>query len=73
MRMVIPSLFRTIGIQLEQVNKAQHVLAIAAGENKVTALQAYFKNAAAQTVLVTDEQTAKTILAQNKSVCQSYA
>ena len=55
---------RTIGIQLEQVNKAQHVLAIAAGKNKATALQAYFKNAAAQTVLVTDEQTAKTILAK---------
>ena len=55
---------RTIGIQLEQVNKAQHVLAIAAGENKATALQAYFKNAAAQTILVTDEQTAKAILAK---------
>ena len=58
---------RTIGIQLEQVNKAQHVLAIAAGENKATALQAYFKNAAAQTILVTDEQTAKTIL-QHKTI-----
>lgn len=55
---------RTIGIQLEQVNKAKHILAIAAGKNKVTALQAYFKNAAPQTVLVTDEQTAKAILAE---------
>lgn len=55
---------RTIGIQLEQVNKARHVIAIAAGPAKATAIQAYFKNAAAQTILITDEQTANTILAK---------
>lgn len=55
---------RTIGIQLEQVNKARHVLAIAAGANKATAIQAYFKNAAAQTILITDEQTANEMLAK---------
>lgn len=55
---------RTIGIQLEQVRKARHVIAIAAGENKATAIQAYFKNAAAQTILITDEQTANTMLAK---------
>lgn len=53
---------RTIGIQREQVKKAQHVIAIAAGLNKGDAIQAYFKNAAAQTTLITDEQTAKAIL-----------
>ncbi|MGN7477959.1 sugar-binding transcriptional regulator [Solibacillus silvestris] len=53
---------RTIGIQLEQVNKARNVIAIAAGLNKAAAIQAYFKNAAAQTILITDEQTAKTII-----------
>ena len=55
---------RTIGIQLEQVNQARHVLAIAAGHNKAMAIQAYFKNAAAQTVLITDEKTANAILAK---------
>ncbi|WP_225223820.1 sugar-binding transcriptional regulator [Solibacillus merdavium] len=53
---------RTIGIQLEHVNKAQHVIAIAAGRNKAAAIQAYFKNAVKQTILITDEQTANTIL-----------
>lgn len=53
---------RTIGIQLEHVNKAKHVIAIAAGSNKAAAIQAYFKNAVKQTILITDEQTAKTIL-----------
>lgn len=53
---------RTIGIQLEHVNKAQNVMAIAAGKNKAAAIQAYFKNAAKQTILITDEQTANTIL-----------
>ena len=55
---------RTIGIQLEQVNKARRVLAIAAGANKATAIQAYFENAAAQTILITDEQTANIMLAK---------
>ena len=48
---------RTIGIQLEQVKKARTIIAIAAGANKAHAIQAYFKNAAKQTVLITDEQT----------------
>ncbi|MEK4701058.1 sugar-binding domain-containing protein [Solibacillus sp. FSL R7-0668] len=55
---------RTIGIQLEQVNQARHVLAIAAGHNKAPAIQAYFKNTVAQTILITDEQTANAILAK---------
>ncbi|MEK4627312.1 MAG: sugar-binding domain-containing protein [Solibacillus sp.] len=57
---------RTIGIQLEQVKNAQKVIAIAAGANKATAIQAYFKNAAVQSVLITDEQTANEILGNIK-------
>ena len=53
---------RTIGIQLEQVKNARKVIAIAAGANKATAIQAYFKNATAQSVLITDEQTANEVL-----------
>ncbi|MEG0471908.1 MAG: sugar-binding domain-containing protein [Solibacillus sp.] len=54
---------RTIGIQLEQVKKAQHIIAIAAGVNKAIAIQAYFKNATSQTTFMTDEQTANEIIA----------
>lgn len=57
---------RTIGIQLQQVNKARKIIAIAAGQNKVTAIQAYFKNAAPQTIFITDEQTANSILVNEK-------
>ena len=53
---------RTIGIQLEQVKRARKILAIAAGANKATAIQAYFKNAAKQSVLITDEQTANEMI-----------
>ena len=53
---------RTIGIQLEQVKKARTIIAIAAGANKAHAIQAYFKNAAKQTVLITDEQTANEMM-----------
>lgn len=53
---------RTIGIQLEQVKKSSRQIAIAAGEAKVTAIQAYFKNASPQTVLITDERAATEIL-----------
>ncbi|MEG0439506.1 MAG: sugar-binding domain-containing protein [Solibacillus sp.] len=57
---------RTIGIQLEQVKKAQHIIAIAAGINKATAIQAYFKNATCQTTFITDERTANEIIAKIK-------
>lgn len=52
----------TIGIQLEQVKKASHTIAVAVGKSKVEAIQAYLKNGMPQTTLITDEQTADTIL-----------
>ena len=53
---------QTIGIQLAHVYRARNIIAIAAGANKAAAIQAYFKNAAKRTTLITDEQTANTIL-----------
>ncbi|MEG0259492.1 MAG: sugar-binding domain-containing protein [Lysinibacillus sp.] len=52
---------RTIGIQFEQVEKCNTILAVAAGEQKVNAILSYFKVAPKQTVLVTDEAAAKAI------------
>ncbi|MER2107706.1 MAG: sugar-binding domain-containing protein [Solibacillus sp.] len=53
---------RTIGIQLEQVKKCKKAIAIAAGEEKAPAIRAYFKNAAHNTVLITDERAAHELL-----------
>lgn len=52
----------SIGIQLEQVKKANHTIAIAVGKSKARAIEAFFKNGVPQTTLITDEQTANTIL-----------
>lgn len=53
---------RTAGIQLEQVQKAPAILAVAGGHSKAKAILSYFKNAPERTVLVTDEGAAKEIL-----------
>lgn len=55
---------RTIGIQLEQVEKSDVVIAIAGGVHKANAIQAYFKHAAKQTILIMDESAADEILKQ---------
>lgn len=52
---------RTIGIQLEQVEKCKHIIAVAAGKQKVNAMLSYFKVAPKQTVFITDEAAAKAI------------
>ncbi len=52
----------TIGIQLEQVKKSPKIIAVAGGAFKAKAIQAYFKNAASQTTLITDEGAANAIL-----------
>lgn len=52
----------TIGIQLEQVKKANHLIAIATGTSKVKAIAAYLKNGLPQTTLVLDEKTADEII-----------
>lgn len=52
----------SIGIKLEQVKRANHILAVAAGKSKVKAIAAYFKNGLPQMTLITDEQTADDLL-----------
>ncbi|POZ55039.1 central glycolytic genes regulator [Lysinibacillus sphaericus] len=52
---------RTIGIQLEQVEKCKHIIAVAAGKQKVNAMLSYFKVAPKQTIFITDEAAAKAI------------
>jgi len=52
---------RTIGIQLEQVEKSKHIIAVAAGKQKVDAMLSYFKVAPKQTIFITDEAAAKAI------------
>lgn len=53
---------RTIGIQLEQVHESDCVIAIAAGPQKVKAIEAYFKDPLEKTIFITDEKTANQIL-----------
>lgn len=53
---------RTICIQPEHVKQSRYVLAIAGGEEKVKAIGAYFKNAAKQTIFITDEEAANGML-----------
>jgi len=52
---------RTIGIQLEQVQRSKQVIAVAAGKQKVKAMLSYFKVAPKQTTFITDEVAAKAI------------
>ncbi|MDN4493115.1 sugar-binding transcriptional regulator [Ureibacillus aquaedulcis] len=53
----------TIGIQLQQVKKSPHIIAVAGGSLKAKAIQAYFKKEPAhQTILITDEGAANAIL-----------
>ncbi|MGI2329368.1 sugar-binding transcriptional regulator [Planococcus sp. YIM B11945] len=53
---------RTAGIQLEQVQKARAILAVAGGRSKAKAILSYFNIAAKQTVLITDEGAARKII-----------
>lgn len=53
---------RTAGIQMEQVQKAPFILAVAGGRSKATAILSYFRMAPAQTVLITDEGAARKII-----------
>ena len=57
---------KTVGIQLEQVQESELILAIAGGKTKAKAIEAYFKFAAKHTILVTDEGAADEILASLK-------
>lgn len=53
---------RTIGIQLEQVQQSDCIIAIAAGASKAKSVQAYFKNPVKNTIFITDESAANAIL-----------
>ncbi|MBW9234453.1 sugar-binding domain-containing protein, partial [Leptospira santarosai] len=50
---------RTVGIQLKQLNQVKHLLAVAGGASKASAMLSYLKHAPHQTVLITDEGAAK--------------
>ncbi len=51
-----------IGLQLKDLQRIQHVVAIAGGKTKAKAIRAYMKNAPKQTWLITDEAAANEIL-----------
>lgn len=53
---------RTAGIQMEQVQKARAILAVAGGRSKAKAILSYFNIAPRQTVLITDEGAARKII-----------
>lgn len=53
---------RTICIQPEHVKESRYILAIAGGKEKAQAIEAYFKNAARQTIFITDEAAANEVL-----------
>lgn len=55
---------RTIGLQLEQVQKIPYIYAVAGGKSKAAAILSYMKSAPSQTVLITDSAAAKEILNQ---------
>ena len=51
-----------IGLQLDDVQHFNHVFAVAGGHDKAQAIESYMKIAPRQTILITDEGAAKTIL-----------
>jgi central glycolytic genes regulator len=52
----------TIGLQLEDLSKANNVIAVAGGGSKAKAIRAYMKSAPSSTVLITDEGAARVLL-----------
>lgn len=55
----------SIGVKLEQVKKARHIIAVAVGREKVAAIRGYFQHRLPQTCFITDEVTADAILANS--------
>ncbi|WP_071393614.1 sugar-binding transcriptional regulator [Bacillus tuaregi] len=53
---------QTIGMQLKDLEKVNHVIAIAGGASKAKAIRAYMKQAPTSTVLITDEAAATKLL-----------
>ncbi|WP_312468816.1 sugar-binding domain-containing protein [Neobacillus sp.] len=52
----------TIGLQLQDLAHIPNVIAVAGGTSKAKAIKAYFKQAPASTILITDEGVAKRLL-----------
>jgi central glycolytic genes regulator len=52
---------KTMGIQLEDVKKVEHVIAVAGGASKAKAIKAYMKQAH-HSVLITDEGAARELI-----------
>ncbi|MEH6940934.1 sugar-binding transcriptional regulator [Bacillus sp. JJ722] len=53
---------QTVGIQLEDLNQAKEVIAVAGGTSKAKAIGAYMKSAPRNTILITDEAAAIELL-----------
>ena len=53
---------RTVGIQLKQLGHVKHLIAVAGGTSKASAILSYLKQAPEQSVLITDEGAAKNII-----------
>jgi central glycolytic genes regulator len=53
---------QTIGLQLDDLTNAEHVIAVAGGTSKAKAIRAYMKQAPSATILITDEGAANEIL-----------
>ncbi|WP_428911046.1 sugar-binding transcriptional regulator [Niallia sp. Krafla_26] len=56
---------QTIGLQLDDLENAQHVIAVAGGASKAKAIGAYMKQAPSSTILITDEGAANELLRGN--------
>ncbi|KYD32706.1 sugar-binding transcriptional regulator [Parageobacillus toebii] len=54
---------KTVGIQLEDLPRVEHVIAVAGGSSKAKAIQAYMKRAP-HSILITDEGAARALLGE---------
>ena len=54
-----------IGLHVRDLDRIEHVIAIAGGQSKARAIQSYMKNAPHHTILITDEGASKLILRDN--------
>ncbi|MCM3585125.1 sugar-binding transcriptional regulator [Mesobacillus maritimus] len=53
---------QTIGLQLDDLRTAEHVIAVAGGASKAKAIKAYMRQAPPSTILITDEGAAKSLV-----------
>lgn len=58
---------RTVGLQLEDLDKAEHVIAIAGGASKARAIASYFK-LGQNNILVTDEAAANQLIKDHQTL-----